>query len=196
MREADVVPTPPLLSRRAALARLGVVAATVAAGCTPVRYALRLYPSAFDDDRDVRDRTLRAFVRAAVPSADPGDPHLTRAFDDGLFPFARYRAFFAADLCRRADRLFRDSRFDRLDRRRQARVIADGLAADGVTRRLYAGAVFLAQVTVLGGIYAEDAAVAPLGFDGTYRFLGLDAITYPDPGRYLAPALTTDGNPA
>ena len=196
MREAAVVPTPSPLSRRAALARLGAVVATAAAGCTPVRYALRLYPSSFDDDRDVRDRTLRAFVRAVVPSSDPGDPDLTRAFDDRLFPFARYRGFFAADLCRRADRLFRRSRFDRLDRHEQARVIADGLGADSVTRRLYTGAVFLAQVSVLGGIYAEDAAVAPLGFDGAYRFRGLDAITYPDPGRYLAPALTTDGNPA
>ncbi|HEX9164563.1 MAG TPA: hypothetical protein VF862_01530 [Gemmatimonadales bacterium] len=189
------MPTPSLLTRRAVLARLGAVAAAVAAGCTPVRYALRLYPPAFDDDRDVRDQTLRAFVLAAVPSADPGDPHLTRAFDDRLFPFVRYRNFFAADLCGRADRLFGESRFDRLDRREQAKVIANGLAADGVTRRLYAGAVFLAQVSVLGGIYAPDGAVPPLGFEGTYQFRGLDAITYPDPGRFLAAARTTNGNP-
>jgi hypothetical protein len=189
-------PTPSLLSRRAALARLGIITAGLAAGCTPVRFALRAYPQAFDNDEDVRERVLRAFVRVVVPGADPADANLTRAFSDRFFPFRKYRNFFAADLCRRSDRRFRESEFSRLDRREQAAVVREGLGADAVTRRLYTGAVFLAQVSMLGGTYAEAAAIPALGFDGAYQFRGLEAVTYPEPGRFLARSTTPDGNPS
>lgn len=183
------------LSRRAAVARLGAGLAALAAGCTPVRYALRAYPAAFDDDRAIREAVLRAFVRTVAPAADPADPGLIRAFDDRFFPFHKFQNFFAADLCRRAGHRFGETRFDRLDRRDQAEVVRDGLAADSVTRRLYTGAVFLAQLTVFGGIYADSADVPPFGFEGAYRFRGLEAVTYPDAGRFLGTPATLDGNP-
>jgi hypothetical protein len=191
-----MAPIPSLLSRRAALARLAGISAGLAVGCTPVRFALRAYPSSFDQDHDVRDPVLRAFVRAVVPGANPADPNLTRAFSDRFFPFHKYQSFFAADLCRRSERRFREPRFNRLDHLEQAAVIRDGLAGDAVARRLYAGAIFLAQVSVLGGIYAEDAAVPLIGFEGAYQFRGLEALTYPESGRYLARSITQDGNPA
>ena len=191
-----MAPTPSLLSRRAALARLAAISAGLAAGCTPVRFALRAYPASFDQDRDVRDPVLRAFVRAVVPGASPADPHLIRAFDDRLFPFHKYQSFFAADLCRRSERRFREPRFNRLDHLEQVAVIRDGLAGDAVAKRLYTGAIFLAQVSILGGIYAEDAAAPLIGFEGVYQFRGLEALTYPEPLRYLARSITQDGNPA
>ena len=183
------------LSRREALARVAAAAAGIAAGCTPVRYALRVYPAAFDDPATC-DRVLRAFVLAAVPGAilSP-QSSLTQCFQDELFPFRPYRKPFAADLSRRAARRFGGARFERLDRREQAEIIREGLRADPVSRKLYAGAVFLAQVAVLGGIYADDAAVPALDFEGQYRPRNPEDLTYGNPVRFLARGTSLDGNP-
>ena len=187
--------TDPCLSRRAALASVAAFAAGIAAGCAPVRYGLRLYPAAFDD-QDTCDRVLRAFVLTAVPGA-LGSPRssIARCFEDDLFPFRAYRKSFAADLCRRAGKRFGEPRFDRLDRREQVEIVREGLRADTITRKLYAGAVFLAQVAVLGGIYADDAAVPAFDFEGEYLPHDPEDLTYPGPGRFLARGTTLDGNP-
>src|SRR5574341_143571 len=43
----------------------------------------------------------------------------------------------------------------------------------------------------------DDGTGCPLiGFEGAYRFRGLDALTHPDPERFLASVATRDGNPA
>jgi hypothetical protein len=187
--------THPGLSRREALTRVAAAAAGIAAGCTPVRYALRIYPAAFDDQA-VCDRVLRAFVLAAVPGAMVSPQSLlTRCFEDDLFPFRAYRKNFAADLCRRGGNRFGEPRFDRLDRHEQVEIVREGLRADSITRKLYAGAVFLAQVAVLGGIYADDAAVPAFDFEGEYLPHDPEDLTYPRPGRFLARGTTLDGNP-
>jgi hypothetical protein len=183
------------LSRRAVLASVAAFTAGVASGCTPVRYGLRLYPAAFND-QDTCERVLRAFVLAAVPGAlDSPQSSLTRCFGDDLFPFKTYRKNFAADLCRRAGKRFGEPRFDRLDRHEQVAIVREGLRADAITRKLYAGAVFLAQVAVLGGIYADDAAVPALDFEGEYRPRDPEELTYSSPSRFLAGGQTLDGNP-
>jgi hypothetical protein len=177
------------------LASVAAFSAGLVAGCAPVRYGLRLYPAAFDD-HDACDSVLRAFVLVAVPGA-LGSPQssLTRCFEDDLFPFRTYRKNFAADLCRRAGNRFGEPRFDRLDRHEQVQVVREGLRADPITRKLYAGAVFLAQIAVLGGIYAEDAAVPALEFEGEYRPRNPEELTYANPSRFLASGQTLDGNP-
>ena len=108
--------TNPCLSRRAVLASVAAFTAGIASGCTPVRFGLRLYPEAFND-QDTCERVLRAFVLTAVPGAlGSSQSFLTRCFGDDLFPFRPYRENFAADLCRRAGKRFGEPRFDRLDR--------------------------------------------------------------------------------
>ncbi|HXF95114.1 MAG TPA: hypothetical protein VNI61_03320 [Gemmatimonadales bacterium] len=195
-RTTDHAPTPATpLGRREALRRLGVLAAGLAVGCTPLRIVLKTYPDGFDRDLDLGERVLRAFVTAVVPGVPADDPDLVRVFSDPYYPFARYRAFFASDLCRRAEERFGTEAFDRLTLEQRTAVIRDGLGADATTRKLYTGAVFLAQIATYGAIY-DDARGQPLiGFEGRYRFRGFADLTYPDPERFLARSLSGDGNP-
>lgn len=181
------------LSRRAALRQLGVVVAGVAAACTPLRVVLHDYPRDFETDPALLDRVLRAFATTVIPEADPTAPTLVRAFSDPALPFAAYRAFFASDLSRRAVDRFGEP-FERLGLDRRTAVVSDGLSGDATTKKLYTGAIFLTQASYYAGIY-DDAAGCPLiGFEGAYRFRGLDAFTYPDPDRFLAATATRDGN--
>ncbi|HSR14109.1 MAG TPA: hypothetical protein VLL51_00045 [Gemmatimonadales bacterium] len=186
---------PAAISRRDALARMGAVAAAIASACTPARLALGTTPGGFDDPA-TGEQALRAFVLTVVPGADPSSRSLTQCFSDELFPFRRYRAVFVADLSRRARSRYGQSSFERLRPHERREVVRDGLHGGWITGRLYAGAVFLAQLAVLGGIYAANAAVPQLGFDGEYRWEGLENVTWPEPARYLAVTRTSDGNPS
>lgn len=183
------------ISRRDAVARLGLIAAAAAAGCTPLRIALRGYPESFETDPERVDRTLRAFVTAVIPGAPEDDPDLVRAFyDEELSALARYRNFLAADLSERAARRYGESRFHRLGLAERTRVIRDGLAADATTRRLYEGAIFLSQVACYSGIYDDEKGCPLIEFEGRFRPRPLAQLTYADPESYLAPPLTADGN--
>ncbi|MGE5176407.1 MAG: hypothetical protein ACM3JJ_08530 [Hyphomicrobiales bacterium] len=181
------------LLRRAGLL-LGGAAAAAATGCTPVRVLLRDYPDAFDDD-DVADRTLAAFVQTIVPGVEGEPAALTRCFRDEAYPFAPYRGFFAADLCKRAGARFGGARFEALDPKRRARVVEDGLRADALTRKLYEGAIFLTQVATLAGIY-DDGGAPVIDFPGANDGFDRAEISYPDPARFLATPATASGNPA
>ncbi|MGH7568020.1 MAG: hypothetical protein ACREL9_03470 [Gemmatimonadales bacterium] len=182
------------LSRREALKRLSWLAAGWAAGCTPVRIVLKAIPEAFEDPA-LAERVLVAFVTTVVPGVPADDPNLTRVFGDPFYPFAGYGAFFASDLCRRATKCF-GAAFDRLTAEQRTAVIQHGLHADATTKKLYTGAVFLAQIAVYGGIYDAERGSPLIDFEGSYRFRGRRFYTYPDPERFLARALTPTGNPA
>lgn len=185
------------LTRRQALGRLAAAAlGLTAAGCTPARIVLHLYPDEFDRDGDPRQATLRAFVLTIVPGADSHDPNLTRALTDPSFPLARYAGFLASDLSRRTTRRHRHGRFDRLSVDDRTALVAAALSEGGTTARLYQGAIYLTQIAVYAGIYDPEHGSPLVGFDGRYRFRGIAATTYPHPERYLPRALTTDGNPA
>ena len=182
------------LSRRQALRHIGLLAAGLAVGCMPLRIVLKAYPEDFETDPALTDRILRAFVITVIPAAPADDPDLVRVYGDRFYPFAAYRAFFAADLCRRAAERFGTAAFDRLTPEQRTGVIQEGLHADATTQRLYTGAVFLAQISFYGGIYDDAKGCPQIGFDGRYRFRGLEALTYPDPERFLARVLTAGGN--
>ena len=183
-----------IIPRRHALRQLGLIAAGLAAACTPMRVLLSAYPQAFDDDDGLVDRVLRAFVTAVVPGAPADDPDLVRAHTDPAYPFAPYAAFFAADLSRRAARRFDGRAFERLEVQERTAVIAEGLAADATTRKLYNGAVALAQIAFYAGIYDPQKGCPAIGFEGGNHWHSLQDITYPDPERFLSRARTADGN--
>ena len=184
------------ITRRAALGRMAALAGGLAVGCTPLRYVLRAYPADFEADRELTDRVLRAFVDAVVPGIRLDAPDLARAFFDEDYPFAKYAAFFAAHLCRRGDELFGVGRFDALDRERRTAVVRAGLRGDAAARKLYEGAIFLAQVSVYAGIYDDERGCPLIDFPGRYRVRPHDQLTYPDPARFLAAESTADGNHA
>ncbi len=184
------------ISRRLALKHFGLIAAGLAAACTPARVLVNAYPQTFDDDPELVDRVLRAFVTTVIPGAAADDPDLVRALTDPDYPFAQFAAFFAADLTRRGERRFGEPAFERLTPDQRAAVIRDGLEADATTRKMYNGAVTLAQVALYAGIYDAQGGCALIGFEGGYHWHPLSEITYPDPALFLAAALTPDGNAA
>lgn len=181
----------PGITRRDAVRWLGLITAGVAAAaCTPLRILTHSYPRDFKHAPELVDRILRAFVSTVVPGA-PDSPNLARAHTDGRLPFASYAEFFAADLCRRSQDVFGTDAFDQLTAKERTAVLQNGLAADATTRKLYQGAIYLAQVSFYGGIYDDDAGCALIDFPGRYR--GTD-ISYDDCHRFLPPSLTDNGN--
>jgi hypothetical protein len=184
------------ISRRQVLKNVGLITAGITAACTPLRVLVNAYPQSFDDDPELVDRVLRAFVTAVIPGAPPDDPDLVRAFSDPDYPFAEFAAFFAAELTRRGARCFDEPAFERLTPEQRAVVIRGGLGADSTTRKMYNGAVTPAQVAFYAGIYDPHKGCALIGFEGGDHWHPLCDITYPDPALFLAAALTPDGNAA
>jgi hypothetical protein len=180
------------ISRRDVLRILGLITAGMAAGaCTPLRILTGAYPDDFKHSGDKVERVLRAFVVAVIPGAPLQSRDLVRAYFDRAYPFAPYAAFLAADLCERACERFGHDRFWDLDGAQRTHVISDGLAADATTRKLYGGAIFLAQVSFYGGIYDDDTGCPLIDFPGHYRGA---AVSYDDAERFLPTALTDTGN--
>lgn len=174
---------------------LSAAASAVTGACAPVRLDLFRTASPFAEDDELVEATLRAFLETVAPGVRlPAS--LTRVFADDFFPFGRHRGRFAADLCRRSARTCGVPRFDELDLSRRTAIVHQGLHSDLVSRRLYEGAILLAQLAVFGGIYDENAAVPPLHFEGRYHVYPGDAAGYPHPERFLARPLSADGNPA
>ena len=175
-------------SRRRFLGLLAGAAGLALTGCAPARLLLRLDGTRAADGAEGRDATLAAFALTVVPGLDPATPHLSRVYGDRAYPFARCREFFVADLDRRARRLH-GARFARLALPARHAVVADGLAARGITRRVYDGAVFLTQIALYAGIYDDQAGCALIGFPGGGTLPSFDE-------RAASPALTFLAGPA
>lgn len=182
------------MTRRDALRNLATLVGGAAAGCTPARLVLHAYDRNFERDDCLTDRTLAAFVETVVPGAGANAAFGPRALADRAYPFAPYRAYFAADLCRRADRVRAGSRFHALSASERRRVVRDGLGADAITRQLYEGAIFLVQIAVYAGIYDDEAGCDLIGFEGANDGLDADEATYPDASSYMPTTRTDDGN--
>lgn len=179
------------MERRDAVRYLAWILAGAATGaCTPLRIVTRSFPAEFKDDPALVTRTLRAFVAAVIPGLDPAADS-TRALLDHGYPFAAYAAFFASDLSRRAEQRYGAPDFAALELAQRTAIIADGLAADGTTRKLYRGAIYLTQVATYAGIYDDDAGCGLIDFKGRYRG---DAISYENAVSFLPPPRTSSGN--
>lgn len=179
-------------TRREALRWLASVAIGVtASACTPLRILTQSFPADFRRDPRLVEHMLLSFVAAVIPGIDSERPAAIRALLDRRYPFARYAAYFASDLESRAQRQFNEG-FDRLTIDQRTAVIAQGLAADGTTRKLYRGAIYLSQLSNYAGFYDDEAGCALIGFRG--RFRGSEAISYADPESFLPRPLTATGN--
>jgi len=183
-----------VVTRRDVLRRLSILTAGLASACTPLRIVLHDYPRSFDEDTACDERVLRAFVLTVIPEAEASDPNLARAFSDPDLHYAPYRGFFVADLCRRAEAQTGATAFERMSLAQRTAAVQDGLQADATTARLYTGAILVAQASYYAGIYDDARGCRLIGFDGAYLFHGIEAITYPDPERFLSWSATPDGN--
>jgi len=185
------------ITRRTALGRLGAIALGVTAtGCAPQTILGRaLYPEAVALDPDVVTRMLTAFVAVVIPEPATAGP-IVRRFADPALRFADYRAALAADLMRHAQQRADTDRFDRLTVTDRLEIVQEGLDGGAVSARLYGGAVFLSRIVYFCGLWNERGACDFIGYQGAYTFAGYEALTWPEPDRFLPAAITADGNPA
>jgi len=174
-------------TRRQVLAVLAGAGTLALGGCAPLARLAVPRPQVPE-----ADRVLQAFVATVVPGS--GDsPDLIRPFADPFYSFFEWRSWFASDLCQRASRCGQPS-FHLLRLADRTAIVSAGLGGGPVTRRVYTGAVFLAQISAYIPLYEERGASPLLKYDGPHRFRGLAAVTYANPERFLAAALTCDGN--
>lgn len=182
------------MTRRQALAAFGVLGVGALVGCTPLKVGLRIYPEEFNSQPDLADSVLRSFVETVIPGASSRDETLVQVYYDEYYPFANYRNYFCADLCKRAQKKYGENRFDRLSPEQRTHVVQDGLNADRITARLYNGAIFLAQISFYAGIYDDKAGCRLIGYEGRNWGVPLEDQTYPNPEQYLASPMTANGN--
>ena len=186
------------VSRREVIRRLAVVGTGLsiglAAGCTPIKIGLGVYPSSYDTNLEIGEQVLRAFVTTVIPGIPATTPNLIRVFMDEDYPLAPYRGYLIADLCKRADKLFDMKLFNWLDAEQRTQVIQNALSSHKVHRQLYEGAIFLTQISCYAGIYDAEGGCEFIDFPGANSLLKPSQQTYPDPERYFAHRLTADGN--
>jgi hypothetical protein len=148
-------------SRRHALRTLAaVLPAVAAAACAPARIVLRAYPAEFKGDSARTKATLVAFVCTVEPGASADPACAERALQDPAYPLASYAGYLASDLDERANRAHHCP-FTDLSCDDRAAVVASGVAAGGVTGKLYAGAVYLTQIAVYAGLGSPDGLAMP-----------------------------------
>ena len=188
------------ISRRQALRRVGVLGAglgvTLAAGCTPLKIVLHAYPRRFDEDPLLVDRMLAALAETILPDTGQDPNELARPLRDERYELAEYRNYLASDLSDRSRRLYGTRSFEALGLPERERIVRDALSGDGITCKLYSGAIFLTQIAFFAGIYDDQEGCPLIEFDGQYRLRPLDELTYPDPHTYLTDAMTVSGSHA
>jgi hypothetical protein len=185
------------MTRRDAVRLIGSLTAGLGVSCTPLHHLATGHASAAARDPQFTERVLRAFVCTVIPGAPVDSPHLVQVFydpDDLYKDLVMCRTLLVGDLCRRSDRWYRIPCFDALDRDQRIRVVQSGLDSDLVTHRLYVGAIWASQIAFYGGIWDDRVGCPLIDFEGEYRLRQISEIGYPDPERFLARAVTADGN--
>ncbi|HOX20709.1 MAG TPA: hypothetical protein PLI70_07260 [Gemmatimonadales bacterium] len=184
-------------NRRQAIRLLaGGIAALAASACTPATIILKSYPEQYGRGTAATRRTLHAFTATVIPGLTPDEILAVDALEDPFYPTAKYCAFLASDLDRRAGRRH-DRLFFELDLPKRTAIITKALdEGDATTRKLYTGAVFLTQAAVYGGIHDDSAGCRLTGFPGGNHLADPALVSYPDTSRFAARALSRDGNPA
>ena len=192
MRDANTRFDP---SRRQALLTIAaVLPAVFATACAPARIVLKAYPAEFKGNSTRTQATLAAFVCTVEPGASPDPVSTALTLQDPYYPLARYAAYLASDLDGRANRSYRRP-FTALSCTERAAVVASGLSEDGVTGKLYSGAVYLTQIAVyagLGGGGNRPVQLEPVSRGAVVR--GTVAFTDAEP-RFPRPQ-SLNGNPA
>lgn len=183
------------VSRRELLRTLAWVTAGLAgSACVPAELVFNASPAPHRRDPNVVEPILRMFVETVVPGTPVDRPGAAGVFFDPFYPLTAHRAWLARDLNDRA--MQRNGQpFDGLPWSSRATIIRDGLSSQGLTRRVYNGAVFLAQVAVYAGLAHPAGACPVIGFEGPSGLLTLADQTYANPHLFLGRTRGADGNP-
>ena len=169
--------------RQMAIIGVGLSVAGSATGC--------LGNGATGDQLGHGDKLIRAFMEAVAPGAPVQHPDITLAFRDERFGFSKYRWLFNFDLRKRACSLFGTLNFHKLNINERKIVIEDALRSDGKMKRLYSGAIQLAQLTVYTGYYREPERCEMIQFESGF---GGGSTSYQNAGQFFGRSMTLNGN--
>jgi len=182
------------ITRHEFVKEISIIAAGLLGGCTPLKIVFNAFPERFSNDTNLCEQMLRSFVTAVIPGAVEDDTNLIRIFRDNYYPFCEYCDFFVSDLAARSANLFGDDQFDRLTQKQRTAVVRDGLDGDATLKRLYQGAIFMAQVSYYAGIYDDEKGCPLIDFQGSNYGFAEEEMYYTNSSLYLAPGATSDGN--
>lgn len=183
-------------NRRQAIRLLaGGIAALAAGACTPATIILKSYPEEYRRGTAATRQALDAFTATVVPGLTREEIQAVTVLEDPFYPTAKYAAFLASDLDRRAERAY-ERQFSALGLSQRTAIVRQALEGDAVTRKLYCGAVFLTQAAVYGGIHDDSAGCRLTRYPGGNHLADPALVSYPDPGRFAARPMSFDGNPA
>lgn len=169
--------------RQMAIMGVGLTVASTTTSC--------LGNGATGDQLEHGDKLIRAFMETVVPGAPVQHPDITSVYRDKMYGFAKYRWLFNFDLRKRACKLFGTLNFLKLEIDERKRVIEDALHTNGTMKRLYSGAIQLAQLTIYTGLYCEPERCEMIKFNA--GFMG-GTTSYPNTGQFFGRTMTLNGN--
>ncbi len=160
-----------------------------------IQMVLRLFPHKYCDDEVLKYNYLKAFVQTVIPGVDENENNMISMYSDSYYPFHFYCGYFIYDLNRRSKRLFENKEFIELPTENRTEVIQNALLGRELTRRLYNGAILMAQVSYYGAIYNEEEGCSLIDFPGRNGGYSKEESTYSFSSKFLDKELTTDGHP-
>ncbi|MDX1702464.1 MAG: hypothetical protein R3250_17680 [Melioribacteraceae bacterium] len=160
-----------------------------------LQMVLRLFPHKYCNDRNLKERVLRAFVTTIIPGADQNDEFLVKMYEDSYYPFHTYCGYFVFDLNKRSKKLFGVREFNSLTLKERTAVIQNALSGRELTVRLYKGAILMAQVAYFGAVYNEDDGCKLIKFPGRNSGYEKKDITYSFAHEVFSNELSFDGHP-
>ena len=160
-----------------------------------LQMVLKLFPSKYCRDIQLKEKSLRAFVTTIIPGSEENEEFLIKMYGDEYYQFHTYCGYFVLDLNRRSKKLFNKNEFYLLNFIERTKVIQNALEGRELTRRLYKGAILMAQVSYYGAVYNEEKGCQLIEFPGRNNGYAIEKTTYPFAGNYFNNELSLDGHP-
>ena len=160
-----------------------------------IRMVLGFFPAAYRHDKELKNRILKAFVLTIIPGAEEDDNNLAAMYNDDFYPFCRWSGYFVFDLCSRSRKLFGSDDFSKMTLSKRSAVVAEALKGRELTKRLFKGAILMAQVSYYGAVYNEDRGCPLISFPGTNKGYSKEETTYSFSAELFDRELTADGQP-
>lgn len=160
-----------------------------------IQMSLKIFPHEYFKNDKLKEKILRAFVTTIIPGADEKDENLIKMYNDKYYPFNIYCSYFVFDLNRRSQKLFNNKDFFELSLWEKTKVVQNALSGKELSRRLYKGAILMAQVSYYGAVYNEDSGCPLINFPGNNEGYTKEEVTYSFAGYYFDNELSIDGQP-
>jgi len=160
-----------------------------------VQMVLRIFPRKYCLDNRIKDKILKAFVTTIIPGSDINDQNLVKMYNDNFYPFSNYCGYFVYDLNRRSKKLYSGKNFWTLTLSEKTVVVQNALSGRELTKRLYKGAILMAQVSFYGAVYNEGRGVPLVYFPGENNGYSKEESTYDFGCSLFDKELSADGHP-